>query len=410
MHYYLRCKACGEEYEGDAGYYQCPKCGGKLEVVYDPLPKAKNLSDLVDPSKPGLWKYWRLLPVSNVERALSLGEGDTFLHECNILAKAQGLSKIWIKDEGKNPTGSFKDRNAAVSVTKALEFGASKVAIASDANAGPAVAAYSAKAKLPCYVFMPSTTEPTRLAQAMVFGARVIRIEGEGLVNDCIDIVEGLRPALGWHHLTTAGPVNPYQLEAPKTVAYEIAASLKGVMPDWVAAPAGGGGLIAALFKGFEELLKLRLIDQMPRLLCVQTSACAPIVKAFREGREISRWDNPESTGAVPIAVPFPLEGEEVLRALKASNGAAVDVNDEEILSTQALLARTEGIFASLAGVSALAGTIKAHEQGALRSNDSVVVIVTGSGLKDLHQVKLTSEIPVLDASIENVKDFILGL
>lgn len=407
MHYYLRCKSCGEEFAGSTGYYKCPKCEGKLEIKYIELPRAKHLLDLVDPAKPGIWKFWRLLPVDDLRNILSLGEGDTFLHKCEALAKRYGFRELWVKDEGRNPTGSFKDRNAAVSVTKAVELGAQSVAIASDANAGPAVAAYAAKAQLPCYVFMPTSTAPTRLAQAAVYGAQVIRIEGKGLVNDCINLVEKLKSVFNWHHLTTAGLVNPYQLEAPKTIAYEIAIALQGAMPDWVAAPAGGGGLIAALFKAFSELDAMGLIDRMPKLLCVQSSACAPIVRAFDEKTAVTRWENPQPTLAVPIAVPFPLEGEEVLQALRVTEGVAIAVDDTEILSAQEALAKREGIFASPAGVSALAGAIKARHQGVIHEEDTVLVVVTGSGLKDLGQLAVQSQIPTLAADPETIRRFL---
>jgi len=321
-------------------------------------------SDLRDDSKQGIWAFWRLLPVDNVSKAVSLGEGNTFLHRCDTLARQIGFRQLLIKDEGKNPTGSFKDRNAAVSVSKAVELGARSVAIASDGNAGPAVAAYAAKAKLPCFVFMPTITAPEKVAQAAVFGARVINIEGPGLVNDCIDVIEALKEDFEWHHLTTAGPVNPYQLEGPKTIAYEIAIELEKQPPDWIAVPAGGGGLIVALFKAFMELDQLGLLKHMPRFLCVQASGCAPIVEAFRQGTSVRRWRDPQSSVAIPILVPLPLEGEEVLQALHISQGAAVSITDEEILRAQRLLAEKEGVFASPAGVSAFAGAIKARRDG----------------------------------------------
>lgn len=406
MRYHLRCKVCGAEFAPTEGVYKCSRCGGKLEVYYS-LPKIADLSSLRDFLKPGIWRFWRFLPVDDLSKAISLGEGGTFLHKSNALARKFGFKELWIKDEGKNPTGSFKDRNAAVSVTKAIEFGAKGVAIASDGNAGPAVAAYAAKAQLPCFVFMPTITAPQRVTQAVIFGARVIKIEGRGLVNDCIDLIENLKTSFGWHHLTTAGPVNPYQLEAPKTIAYEIAIDLDGYIPDWIAAPAGGGGLVAALFKAFKELDQMGLINRIPRFLCVQSSSCAPIVEAFRVGSAIKKWANPKPTIAVPISVPFPLEGEEVLEVLRITEGAAITIDDTEILSAQKALAKREGIFASPAGVSALAGAIKARHQGVIHEEDTVLVVVTGSGLKDLGQLVVQSQIPTLAADPEAIKRYL---
>jgi threonine synthase len=410
MHYYLQCKVCKKEFAGNSGYYQCPQCGGKLEIKYISLPQVKHVFDIADPSKRGLWKYWRLLPIDNVGNGLSLGEGDTFLHYCEAIARMYGFRKLWLKDEGTNPTGSFKDRNACVSVTKAKELGAQRVAIASDANAGPSVAAYAAKAGLPCYVFMPTSTVVTRIAQASLFGANIIRIEAKGLVSDCIDLVENLKPYFNWHHLTTAGPVNPYQLEAPKTIAYEIAIDLDGAMPDWIVAPAGGGGLIVGLFKGFNELAQMGLINHVPKFCCVQSVSCAPIVKAFTEKTNIQKWEDPKPTVAVPIAVPLPLEGEEVLQVLQETDGVAISVTDEEILKTQKILAKTEGILASPTGVSALVGAIKAREQGFIREKDTVVVVITETGLKDLGQMATQLQVPTLPADIEVIKDFLLNV
>ena len=405
MRYYLQCKQCGATFAEDKGVYKCPECGGKLMVKYSELPETNNMSDWVDMTKPGIWKFWRLLPVSDPKKAISLGEGDTFLHECNKLAHLGAFAKLWVKDEGKNPTGSFKDRNAAVSVTKALELGASSVAIASDANAGPAVAAYAAKARLPCYVFMPVTTVPQRIAQAITFGASVVKIRGDGLVNDCITIVEELRGEFGWHHLTTAGGVNPYQLEAPKTIAYEIAMDMVGHMPDWLVAPAGGGGLIAGIFTGLKELAQMGAIDHMPRILCVQSEACAPIVKAFQEQRPVKRWEEVPATVAVPIAVPLPSEGSEVLEALQATNGAAISVSDQEIFNLQKLLAEEEGICASPAGASSLAGAFKARNQGIISNYETVLALVTGSGMKDLGTAtQLQHQVEEWPVDIEAIK------
>jgi len=410
MHYYLQCKVCKQEFPGNSGHYKCPHCGGKLEIQYVRLPRVKHVFNLVDLSKRGLWQFWKFLPIDNVETAVSLGEGDTFLHYCEALARMYGFRKLWLKDEGTNPGGSFKDRNACVSVSKAKELGAQRVAIASDANAGPSVAAYAAKAGLPCYVFMPTSTVATRLAQASLFGAHVIRIEAKGLVSDCIDLVEKLKPYFNWHHLTTAGPVNPYQLEAPKTIAYEIAIDLDGAMPDWIAAPAGGGGLIVGLFKGFTELAQMGLINRVPKFCCVQSASCAPIVKAFTEKTNIQKWEDPKPTVAVPIAVPFPLEGEEVLQVLQETDGVAISVTDEEILKMQKVLAKMEGVFASPTGVSALVGAIKAREQGFIQEKDTVVVVITESGLKDLGQMAAQLQVPTLPADIEIIKDFLLNV
>ena len=409
MRYYLQCTKCGATFGSKDGVYKCSKCGGKLTIKYPELPHGFSVAQWVDTDKPGIWKFWRLLPIDNPDKGISLGEGGTFLHTCNKTAHKVGLSKLWVKDEGRNPTGSFKDRNAAVSVAKAVELGAKSVAIASDANAGPAVAAYAAKADLPCYVFMPVSTVPQRIAQAKAFGAFVGKIRSEGLVNDCITIVEELRKELGWHHLTTAGIVNPYQLESPKTIAYEIAWDLDGDMPDWIATPSGGGGLLIGIFKGLKELVQMGVIDHIPKLLCVQSQVCAPVVKAFHEHRPIEQWGKVAATIAVPIAVPMPSEGNEVLDALRVTNGAAITVSDSEILEAQSLLAREEGISASAAGASSLAGALGARGQGIIGPRETILTVVTGSGMKDLSERDLSNhDVPEFAANIEDVRNALL--
>jgi len=384
MHYYLQCVHCGKTYCHSENVYQCQECGHKLQVVYRSLPKGDNVAAWQDDDRAGIWSFWKQLPISNVEQALSLGEGNTFLHESAALASLCDALSFRIKDEGTNPTGSFKDRNAALGVSRAMELGAKAIVIASDGNAGPAVAAYAAKAGLPCYVLMPTATTSLHIAQTEMYGARVLKISGKGLVSECIKITEYLRRKFNWHNLTTAGPVNPYQLEAPKTIIYEIAADLDGNMPDWIVAPAGGGGLIASMFKAMQELLEAGMINHCSRILCVQTEGCPPLVQAFREGRELRLCADPRPTVAVPTAVPFPLEGEEVLQALRLTNGNALTVSDSEILSAQSLLAKREGICASPAGAVAVAGALKACKHGIIGKHSTILAFVTATGLKDV--------------------------
>ncbi|MEM3658245.1 MAG: threonine synthase [Candidatus Hadarchaeum sp.] len=382
MSYRLECPACGESYAAEDHIYQCPKCKSRLFIIYDY--QKINKINWVDNSKPGIWKFWHLLPVTNSSVFITLGEGLTHLHDCSRLAREIKIGKLWVKDESTNPTTSFKDRCAVVSVSKALEFGAKVVAIASDGNAGPAVAAYAAKASLQCYVLMPTVTAPQDMLRAAVFGATVIRVSSSGLVSDCIDLIEAAKNIFGWHHLTTATPINPYQFEGAKTIFFELALTLKNEMPEWIALPAGGGGLVAAAYKAFTELKTIGVINTIPRLLCVQSEACAPIVKAFQNREHVPHaWGNVSDTKAVPLSVPRPLDGDLALQAVYQTNGVAVSVTDAEISQAQALLLK-EGIWASSAGATALAGAARAQRMGLLDENTKLIVIVTGGGVKDI--------------------------
>lgn len=381
MRFWLECDKCKLKWPGDSALYQCPQCKGRISIQYDYA--SINKMSWIDDSQNGIWKFWRLLPVNDLSRAVSLGEGWTFLHDCYKLAKQIGIAKLWVKDETTNPTTSFKDRNAAVSITKALEFGAVAVAVASDGNAGPSVAAYAAKVDLPCYVFMPTITAPQDMVRASIYGAQVIKVRGAGLVSDCIDLIEAVKDQFGWHHLTTASPINPYQFEAPKTIIFETILDLKGEIPDWIALPAGGGGLVGAAFKALSELEAIGIIQAKPRILCVQAKTCAPIVQAFQQGTSIRQWECVGLSQAIPLSVPKPLDGDIALVAVKTSAGAAIAVSDAEIVSAQSLL-KTEGILASPAGSTALAGVVKARKRGLIDAKAKVLVVVSGGGVKDL--------------------------
>jgi len=288
-----------------------------------------------------------------------------------------------LKDETQNPTGTYKDRPAAMGVSKAIEIGSGKVIIASDGNAGPATAAYCARAGLKCFVLMPADTPVERNVQTILYGANLILIENS-TVSDCIDLITDLSESYEWTHLTTAAAVNPYHFEGTKTIAFEIAEDLEWNTPDWVVMPAGGAGLSAAVWKGFLEIMEAGIITELPRILAVQAEGCAPLVKAFKEGKKkVERWENP-STLAKAISVPFPLDGELALRAIRDSGGSAISVSDVEMVRAAGVMARLEGIFAEPTGAASVAGLAKALEEGIISKKESVVALVTGTGLKEI--------------------------
>ncbi len=401
MNYILKCLTCGKKYDS------CEKCKGGLEIIYDYDELAHKINTkILERRKIGVWKYKELLPMNDDSKIITLGEGGTKLHECKKLAEALSIEKIYAKDETRNPTGTYKDRPATVGVSKALEFGAKTVAIASDGNAGPATAAYAAKAGLRCYVFMPAVTPIERIVQVQMFGGKVIL--AKGTVSDCIDILTKVQDQYGWHQLTTAIPLNPYQAEGSKTIAYEICEDLEWNVPDWVVIPVGGGGLLTANWKGFKEFFKLGIIKKLPKVAAVQAKGCAPVVKAYNNDKEkIENWGEPK-TIAITIGVPYPLDGATALKAIRESKGTAVAVSDEEILRAEKLLAETEGIFAEPAGVASLAGTKKLIEKEIIGNEERVVFEVTGTGLKDLKSaVKMCGKPLCIKAKPEEVKTVI---
>lgn len=405
MKYILRCLACGEKYNNcEKSIYRCEKCGGSMEIIYDYdelIPKINT--KILEKREPGVWKYKELLPLNDHSKIVALGEGGTKLHKCKRLAEVLALEELYAKDETRNPTGTFKDRPATVGVSKALELGATSVAIASDGNAGPATAAYAAKAGLKCYVFMPATTPMDRIVQVQMFGGKVILVKGT--VSDCIDILTKVQDRYDWHQLTTAIPSNPYQAEGSKTIAYEICEDLGWSVPNWVVMPVGGGGLLTANWKGFKEFFKLGIIKKLPKIAAIQAKGCAPVVKAYGEDKnEVESWEEPNSI-AITIGVPYPLDGTTALKAIRESKGIAMAVSDKEILEAERLLAQTEGIFAEPAGVASLAGVKKLIEKEIIGNKEKVVFEVTGTGLKDFKSaMKMHEKPPCIKAEPKEVK------
>lgn len=410
MHYMLRCSVCDTIYERpEKSLCRCKKCGNGLEVVYDYDKIASQINKrILEKRKPGVWKYKELLPVKANSKIVSLGEGGTKLHECRRLAKALGIRKIYAKDETRNPTGSYKDRPAAVGISRALEFGVKTVALASDGNAGPAMAAYAAKTGLRCYVFMPANTPIERINQVQIFGGKVIRVKGT--VSDCLDLLYEVQSHYEWYQLTTTIPSNPYQAEGSKTIAYEICQDLEWYPPDWLAMPVGGGSLLTANWKGLKELSQLGFIERFPKMVGVQAEGCAPVVRAYEQDktpRQIESWGEPK-TIAITIAVPSPLDGVGVLKAIKESGGTAIAVSDEEILGAEKLLAETEGIFSEAAGVASLAGVKKLIDIGKIDKEESIVFTVTGTGLKDLESaMRIYESSPCIEARPEELRALI---
>jgi threonine synthase len=379
--FYLQCIGCHEKSSPKEVVYYCKKCGDLLEVKYD-FEKLKFKIEKSDWEKRPLsvWRYKEFLPILDESKIVSLNEGGTKLYRCNRLAEKLGLRNLYVKNEGENPTGSFKDRGMTVGVTKALEYGVKTVVCASTGNTSASLAAYAAKAGIRCLVVIPSgKVAYGKLAQAIVYGAEVVQIHGN--FDDALNII--IRLSLDCGEVYMLNSVNPYRLEGQKTLAYEVVDQLNGRPPDRVIVPVGNAGNISAIWKGFKEFKELELINSLPKMMGVQAEGAAPIAKAVKAGKDTIEPVLEPETVATAIRIGAPVNWKKAIRAIKESGGKAETVSDKEILEAQKVLARSEGLFVEPASASSIAGLKKFLEMGEIDKDEVVVCVTTGHGLKD---------------------------
>jgi threonine synthase len=377
----LDCGWCGirAESSGATSTRRCERCDGPLKVTTDL--SAVRRDRLRDAALPGLWAWFDFLPVSDRGAIVSLAEGNTPLIHSDRLG-----SNLLLKDETRNPTGSFKDRMLAVGVARAIEFGQRTVAVQSSGNVGAAAAAYAARAGLRAIVFVPRTAPAEKILQAQMYGARVVRID-ESSPAAIFDLLLWACDEFDWYLVSTAAIYNPFTLEGAKTIAYEIAEQTGFDLPDWLIVPVGGGGTIGTLWRGFRDLQALGLIDRLPRMIGVQSAGCAPLVDAIRHNRSpqealVSRWPHIDTVaGAIADDVVF--DAHIALPAIRESGGRAVAVSDESTLSAQAALATAEGIFVEPAAATTIAAAKMLAGEGVVGRDDRVMCLLTGHGLKD---------------------------
>lgn len=363
----LRCINCGRMYGEDEVRYRC-ECGGLLEVLVN----LDGVEDVFDGRNITLWKYREFIPV---EKRVSLSEGGTPLYRLENLQRKLGMEELYVKNEGANPTGSFKDRGMTVGVSKALELGMKRVICASTGNTSASLAAYAAKASIDAYVLVPEGKIALgKLAQAIVYGAKVVPVRGN--FDDALGVVVEASRELGVYMLNS---INPFRLEGQKTIAFEIYDQL-GFVPDNIILPVGNAGNISAIWKGFRELHEAGFTDSLPRMIGIQAEGAAPIARAWKEGEAFKPLKNPE-TVATAIRIGNPANWPKAWRAVEESGGVFESVSDDEILRAQRLLASEEGIFVEPASASSLAGLIKLGDE--ISPDESSVLITTGHGLKD---------------------------
>jgi threonine synthase len=378
---HLECGLCSKQYDAGKPVNVC-ECGGSLLCRYDlkaVREQVKRGSWAERPSS--LWKYFEVLPVLNPENVVTLGEGDTPLVEPKRLAKHMGMRRLYIKDEGVNPTGSFKARGMTVAISKAAELGIHRVGLPTAGNAGSAAAAYSAKAGLEAHIFMPKNTPGAMIKEMALAGARTYFVDGP--INVAAQEMKKWMADLPMFDLSTLR--EPYRAEGKKIMAYEIAEQMGWTLPDVMIFPTGGGTGVIGMWKAFQEMKQLGWVDgKLPRIYVVQPQGCAPLVEAFAKGAETCElWKEPK-TIAAGLAVPRPYADRLILKAVRESGGACLAVSDKDIREGISEIYSRSGVFACPEGAACLPALVALLGNEIVKRTESVVLFNTGSGLKYL--------------------------
>jgi len=372
------CISCGREQEHSALMHpECKYCGDLLEWKSDPDIRVVNL--LPPPQEFTLWRYSLLLPVSAEGKRVTLSEGGTPLHFADRLSSKLDMDELFLKNEGKNPTGSFKDRGMSVAVSIARSMGFERAICASTGNTASSMAAYCAKADMEACVIVPEGhVAPAKLKQSQAYGATVVEVRGN--FDQALQMVREISAERGYALMNS---INPFRIEGQKTAAFEICDQLSSA-PDWLVIPVGNGGNITSYWKGFREFRALGVINTLPRLVAVQASGASPIANAFNAGSDAPVFVERPETAASAIRIGRPANWKRALRALVESEGRAVAVNDSDIANARLQLAEEEGLLAEMASASTIAAASKLRREGTIKSDDTVVCVITGNGLKDL--------------------------
>ena len=387
---YGKCIRCGKTYEAVPDLTTC-QCGGILEITYDYDSIKSRLTKevLANRAERSMWRYRELLPIEENTAPTPLRVGWSPLYEEPRLAEQLGLKRLYVKDDGQNPTASLKDRASAMAVAKAREAGAKVIACSSTGNAASSLAGNAAAAGLATYIFVPSRAPKGKVAQLMTFGATVVSVQGS--YEETFELSKAAIDKWGWYNRNAA--INPYLSEGKKTVALEIMEQLDWQVPDYIAISVGDGCTIAGLWKGLKDLHAIGFIDRLPRLISAQAAGCCPLNRAIETN---TPWEPmEENTLADSIAVGVPRNADKALLAIRESRGLTVNVTDEEIMAAQKLLGRTCGVFGEPAGVTGTAGVKKLCEAGVIGKDDTVVSVVTGNGLKDVANAIAACEEPI---------------
>jgi threonine synthase len=384
----LRCTLCDRVEPATSLAHTCPSCGprGILDVEYD---LGRVRLDLASDRRQDIRRYLPLMPLPADARVTPLAVGMTPIVEAPALAKALGIGRLWIKDDGRQPTASFKDRATFVGTARALMLGKTAIAAASTGNAATSLAGLAASLGLDAHIFVPRTAPEAKVAQLLVYGARVFLVDAD--YDRTYDLCQQAVARYGWYDRSAA--VNPYLVEGKKTAGHELAEQLAATPPDWVSISVGDGCCFAGTWKGLQEMHQLGVLSRLPRMLGTQAAGAAPLVHALDSGAsDIVPVE--AHTVADSINVGNPRNPRKALRAARAAHGAMIAVSDEDILDMLPRLARASGVFGEPTGVAGLAGIRRARERGLIGPNDTVVHVVTGSGLKDVRGAMRTVTLP----------------
>ncbi|MCM3906123.1 MAG: threonine synthase [Pyrinomonadaceae bacterium] len=379
---HLECAACGLEHEAQRLHNLCRECGKPLLVRYDLERAGSSLTkESLRGRRADMWRYREVLPVENDENVVTLGEGWTPLLRTDRLGKKLGLGNLYIKDESQNPTQSFKARGMTAAVSMARELGARKLAVPSAGNAAGALAAYSARAGLECFIFMPRDTPRANVVECEQTGAHVTLMDG--LITDCGAEVGRRKEAEGWFDVSTLK--EPYRIEGKKTLGYELAEQLDWTLPDVIVYPTGGGTGLIGMWKAFDEMEKMGWIgSKRPRMVTVQAAGCAPIVRAFEEGKRFAEEFPNAQTVASGLRVPRAIGDFLIVDALRESGGTAIAVTDEELIAATHEIGAVEGLFCAPEGGACLPALRKMIKEGQVKPEEHVVLFNTGAGVKYL--------------------------
>lgn len=408
----LVCVNCGRSYGEDESINYCPICGfqtGILDVQYDYLAVEKicNPTAFKANSNFSMWRYLPLLPLQGMAGIQHLQVGWTPLYESRNLAGELGVARCFIKDDGRNPTASLKDRASSIGVAKAIECKVECITCASTGNAASSLAGFAAAAGLPAVIFVPQRAPKAKVAQLLVFGAKVFSVQGT--YDQAWELCMQASGEFGWYSRNCA--VNPYLIEGKKTVALELVEQLlyqyDGAVPDWVVVTVGDGCTVGGVWKGLTEMYRLGFLTKLPKILGVQAQGCQPFVTAWRDntGKLLPVEAN---TLADSIAVGHPRNFQKGMNAILESQGAFIAVSDDDILWSMTTLARKAAVFGEPAGVAGIAGVKQAVKQGIIDKNESVGIVVTGNGLKDIESaIKAGGIVHKIEPDIEAVRSYV---
>jgi threonine synthase len=400
----LQCIRCGKDHKLTDTKYNCTSCGGNLQVLYDYnlIKKRLNYDVLKDNPERSIWRYLDILPVTSIKSVPPVQVGWTPLYRAEKLGAEVGVSNLYIKDDGRNPSASFKDRASAVVVARALEIKEKVICCASTGNAASSLACMTGSLDMKTVIFVPETAPSAKVAQLLVYGATVIMVKGT--YDDAFDLCLKATAEYGWYNRSTG--INPFTREGKKTCAFEICEQMNWETPDKVFVSVGDGNIISGMWKGFVEFHRLGIIERLPQLVAVQAENSDAVKRAFEAGGDIQPVSG--ATIADSISVSVPRDGLAAVMAIKDSGGFAVSVTDAEILAAIPLIARGSNVFAEPAAAATYAGLQKAVKEGKVKENESVVLLISGNGLKDIQSaMKSVGKPYVINPDLEELKKLV---